>query len=70
MKTKVQVKDLRAGDDLGNCKIVGPPVNLGDWCGQKNRMGVVVQYGNAEPKTAIWGKYTTVTVINRNPVTA
>lgn len=65
MKTKVQVKDLRAGDELGACKVVGTPTFIGNYCGQKNRMSVPVQYGEREPVTAIWGKYTTVTVINR-----
>jgi hypothetical protein len=65
MNTKVQVKDLKKGDDLGNCLIVGDPSYYGNYCGQKDRMLVPVQYGNQEPKTAMWGRNTTVTVINR-----
>lgn len=62
---KVQVKDLRVGDDLGNCKIVAAPVNYDNYCGSRNRMLLGVQYGNGPAKSAIWGRYTTVTVINR-----
>lgn len=64
-RTKVQVKDLKVGDDLGNCKITSAPSFLGSYCGQKDRMLVGVQYGNQPAKTAMWGKYTTVTVVNR-----
>ncbi len=65
MRTKVQVKDLKKGDDLGSCKIVEAPQYYGNYCGQKDRMAVGIQYGDQPAKIALWGKYTTVTVINR-----
>jgi hypothetical protein len=65
MSIKVQVKDLRKGDDLGTCKIVQDPAYLGTFCGQKDRMLVGVQFGDKEPEIRRWGKYTTVTVTNR-----
>jgi len=60
--TKKAVHQLRAGDDLGACKVVKDPEFIGDYCGQKNRMLVSVQYGDQPAKIAVWGKYTTVTV--------
>lgn len=60
--TKKQVKDLKAGDDLGNCVIVSNPRPLDNWCGQKNRMALEVKYGDKDPVTAVWGRYTTVSV--------
>ena len=65
MKTTVKVKDLKVGDDLGNCKITSAPIFYGNHMGQKNRMLVGVQYGDKPAKIAMWGKETTVTVINR-----
>lgn len=67
---KVQVKNLRAGDDLGSCKILNDPRFIGDFLGSRNRMAVDVEFPGGFRGTRIWGKYTTVTVINRNPVTA
>lgn len=64
MKTKVQVKDLRAGDDLGGT-IIKSTSDAGNYCGQKNRMYVNVEYANGQTSTRVWGRYTTVTVTNR-----
>jgi hypothetical protein len=63
--TKVQVKDLRAGDDLGNCTIVSDPSYLGNYCGQKDRMSVNVRYTNGKESARVWGKHTTVIVVNK-----
>lgn len=67
--TKKQVKDLKSGDDLGNCVIVSDPVNIGTYLGQKDRMKVVVRFtghtadkGSSGESTRIWGRYTTVSV--------
>lgn len=65
IKTKVQVKDLRAGDDLGTCTIIESPSYYGNYCGQKDRYSVKVKYLNGEESSRLWGKSTTVTVINR-----
>jgi hypothetical protein len=60
--TKKQVKDLKAGDDLGGTVLISDPINIGDYCGQKNRMQVNVRYSNGKESTRIWGRYTTVSV--------
>lgn len=65
MKTKVQVKDLRIGDQLSRCKIAGPPIPLPSHLGKKNQVTVVLDYGDGKLTNAVWSKYTTVTVINR-----
>jgi len=64
-RTKVQVKDLREGDDLGGTVITAAPQYVGSHCGQKDRMYVGVKYSDGKTSTRVWGKYTTVTVINR-----
>jgi hypothetical protein len=64
-KTKVQVKDLRAGDDLRGTIVKNDPVFVGNYCGQKDRMLIDVTYSSGMTSTRVWGKNTTVTVINR-----
>lgn len=64
MKTTVKVKDLVAGDDLGNCVILSSSY-YGDYCGSKNRQSVKVKYRNGSESSRLWGRDTTVTVLNR-----
>lgn len=60
-KTKVKVKDLRAGDMLSSgTEIITGPVDL-----RAFKMAISVKYPNGKHKIATWGKYTTVTVVNR-----
>lgn len=63
-RTKIQVKDLRAGDDLGNCKIIASSY-YGNYCGTKDSYLVKVEYPCGGESTRFWGKHTTVTVVNR-----
>lgn len=58
---KKQVKDLQAGDNLGNCTILATSY-IGNYGGQKDRMQVSVRYSNGKESSRIWGKYTTVSV--------
>lgn len=62
MKTKVQVKDLKAGDDLGGTVLTASPQYVGNYCGQKDRAFVPVQYSSGKTSTRVWGWNTTVTV--------
>lgn len=58
---KTQVKNLKPGDDLGNCTILS--VNyLGTYLGQKDRAYVSVRFADGKESTRIWGWKTTVTV--------
>jgi hypothetical protein len=65
MGTTVKVKDLKVGDELGNCTIVDGPVYIGNYCGQKDRANVQVRYSNGKESWRIWGNQTTVKVTNR-----
>lgn len=64
MKTKVQVKDLKAGDLLssGTEVITGPVNGYGVPTG---KMAISVKYANGNHKVQLWNKSTTVTVTNR-----
>lgn len=62
---KVQVQNLKEGDDLGTCVIAGTPIYMGNYCGQRDRMQVKVRYGSGVESNRVWGKSTTVTVTNR-----
>jgi hypothetical protein len=62
MKT-TKVKDLREGDNLGNCLILAAPNFIGEYCGQRDRVVVRVRFKNGEESSRVWGKNTTVTVI-------
>ena len=62
MRTKVQVKDLREGDDLGGTVITAPPQYIANYCGQKDRAFVGVRYASGKTSTRVWGWNTTVTV--------
>lgn len=63
---KKQVKDLHKGDDLGNCLILGDPIMIGEYYGQKNRMSIAVRFPDGKESIRIWGKYTTVSVKRLN----
>lgn len=65
MKTKVQVKDLKKGDELSSgTKIISDPV-IGLKT-PKGQMETIVKYPTKEFNTVVtWGKYTTVVVTNR-----
>lgn len=68
MKTKVQVKDLRAGDVLtSGAVITDGPFSTSSLPTKLVKIGVLYPNGRREMQN--WNKYTTVTVINRNPVT-
>jgi hypothetical protein len=64
MKTKVQVKDLRKGDQLssGTRILEGPTTGVTTRSGRTN---LYVQYPNKKTNVVEWGKSTTVTVLNR-----
>lgn len=61
----VQVKDLKAGDNLGNCLILADPIHIGDYCGQKNRVSIRVRFKNGTESTRIWGAATTIKMNTR-----
>lgn len=63
MKTKVQVKDLRKGDELSSgAQILGSPTaDIKD----TKKYIVPVKYKEGRSVFQSWGKYTTVTVTNR-----
>lgn len=58
---KTQVKNLKPGDDLGNCTILEVKY-AGNYCGQKDRAYVTVRWANGQESTRVWGWNTTVTV--------
>jgi len=61
--TKKQVKDLKAGDELSNCILLADPINADGYnLGQKDRMLVMVKFKDGKESTRIWGRYTTVSV--------
>lgn len=67
MKTKVQVKDLRKGDQLSTGTVVSDPFQLiqhGITSGSKPKMFLEMESAGV-CKGKVWGKNTTVTVTNR-----
>lgn len=64
MKTKVQVKDLRKGDVLSSGAIMLSDPLVGIWT-PKDKYEINVRYPDGKEKKQLWGRYTTVTVLNR-----
>lgn len=62
---KTQVKNLKPGDNLGNCKVVEGPIYIANYCGQKDRANIRVEFKNGEILWRVWGWLTSVTVKNR-----
>lgn len=64
MRTKVQVRDLRKGDQLSSGTIIleGPTSGFTTAKGHTN---LYVQYPNKKTNVVEWGKFTTVTILNR-----
>ncbi len=60
----VKVKDLKAGDQLGNSEIISNPVFVGDYLGSKNQMRLKVRYANGKEVTRYWGQNTTLKIYN------